>query len=442
MTLASFMRHPDQTGYNAPSWQKTLSGYGSPGLPRSQFVRGIPIGPGLQLISSKDKPGMNYNFDELPDRRSTESAKWLWFGEDMLPMWVADMDFRSPEPVIRALQERVAHGVFGYPLEPKGLREAVVNWLGARQGWQVNASDVLMIPGVVTGLNVAAQSMLSADDGILIQPPVYMPFLDIPRLAGATRQDATLTLDSDGTYSIDWDAFERAITPQTRMFILCNPHNPVGRVFTRAELEHIAEICLRHDLLICSDEIHSDLVFSGHRHIPMASLSPEVAQRTITLLAPSKTFNIAGLSCSVAIISDPELRKRFNQGHRGLMHGVNVLGLTASLAAYQEGAEWLDQLMVYLEGNRDLLYQFANHKLPGARMANPEGTYLAWIDCREMGIGDKPAAFFKEKARVVVTEGSAFGPGGDGFIRLNFGCPRPMLVEALEKMRAAVLKNQ
>ena len=383
---------------------------------------------------------MIYNFDELPDRRNTESAKWLYFGADKLPMFVADMDFRSPEPVIRALQERVAHGVFGYPMEPKGLRDAARNWLNARHDWQVGAESLMFVPGVVTGLNVAAQGLVNAGEGILIQPPVYMPFLTIPGHAGATRQDAILVREPDGSYSIDWDAFEQAILPHTRMFILCNPHNPVGRVFTRAELERMAEICLRHNLLICSDEIHCDLVFSGYKHIPIASLDPEVARRTITLLAPSKTFNIAGLSCSVAVITDPELRKRYHHGDRGLVHGVNLLGLVAARAAYQEGAEWLDQLMVYLENNRDWLYDFANHELPGASMIQTEGTYLAWIDCREMGIGDKPAEFFKDHASVIVTEGSAFGPGGEGFIRLNFGCPRSMLVEALEKMRAAVTK--
>ena len=383
---------------------------------------------------------MIYNFDELPDRRSTESAKWLYFGEEMLPMFVADMDFRSPEPVIQALQERVAHGVFGYPLEPKGLRDAVVNWLAERHDWQVSPESVLFVPGVVTGLNVAAQGMVKAGEGILVQPPVYMPFLTIPGHAGATRQDAILARDSDGCYQMDWDAFEQAITPQTRMFILCNPHNPVGRVFTRAELERMAEICLRHDMLICSDEIHCDLVFPGNKHIPIASLDPEVARRTVTLLAPSKTFNIAGLSCSVAVVSDPELRKRYLHGDRGLVHGVNLLGLVAARAAYQEGAEWLDQLMVYLESNLDWLEHFVNHELPGASMARPEGTYLAWIDCRQMGIGNKPAEFFKEYAHVVVTEGSAFGPGGEGFIRLNFGCPRSMLVESMERMRAALGK--
>jgi cysteine-S-conjugate beta-lyase len=391
---------------------------------------------------------MIYNFDELPDRRGTESAKWKFYGEEVLPMWVADMDFVSPEPVIRALQERVAHGVFGYPMEPEGLRAAVVDWLAGRHHWQVAPEDLVLVPGVVSGLNIAAQALAEPNDGILIQPPVYMPFLTVPRNAQAVRQEALLHEEPDGTYAIDWDIFEAAISTAqtagaapTRMFILCNPHNPVGRVFTRSELERMAEICLRHNLLILSDEIHSDLVFSGHQHIPLASLSPEVAARTITLLAPSKTFNIAGLACSVAVIHDPELRKRFSNGSRGMVHGVNLLGQVAALAAYRDGHEWLDQLMVYLEGNRDWLDDFVHRELPGVRMARPEGTYLAWLDCRAAGLGDSPYKFFKDHARVAVSEGSAFGKGGEGFVRLNFGCPRPMLVEALERMRAALLEH-
>ena len=382
---------------------------------------------------------MKYNFDQLPDRRGTESVKWHYFAEDVLPMWVADMDFVSPEPVIRALQQRVAHGVFGYPQEPRELREAVVNWLASRHGWVVAPDDLVFIPGVVTGLNMAAHALVEAGQGVLIQPPVYMPFLGVPRNAQATRQDARLAQAADGSYVIDWDVFEKAILPETKMFILCNPHNPVGRVFTRPELERMAEICLRNNIVICSDEIHSDLLFSGQKHIPMAAISPEVAQNTITLLAPSKTFNIAGLACSVAVIQNPELRKRFEKAHGGMVHGVNVLGLTAAQAAYCEGKEWLDQLLVYLEGNRDYLFDFVLNELPGVKMVKPEGTYLAWLDCRELDIAERPCEFFIEKARVALNDGRAFGKGGEGFVRLNFGCPRPMLQEALERMRAALL---
>jgi cysteine-S-conjugate beta-lyase len=381
---------------------------------------------------------MIYNFDELPDRQSSESIKWHYFEPDVLPMWVADMDFRSPEPVIRALQERVAHGVYGYPGDISGLSDTIVERLARMYNWQISPEDLVLMPGVVTGFNMAAHAYLNPGDGLLIQPPVYMPFLTTAKNAGGISQEAGLARCADGTYSIDMQAFEAAITDQTRMFLLCNPHNPVGRVFTPAELEYMAQACLRHNLVICSDEIHCDLVFSGHRHTPIAALSPEIAQRTVTLMAPSKTFNIAGLGCSFAVIQNPELRKQFQQAGGGMVHFVNLLGLVAGRAAYQEGQEWLDQLLAYLEGNRDYLVRFVNEQLPGVKMACPEGTYLAWLDCRAAGIPGKPAEFFLKKARVGVNGGEAFGAGGEGFVRLNFGCPRSMLAEALERMKRAL----
>lgn len=385
---------------------------------------------------------MIYNFDEMPDRKHTESIKWNYYAGDVLPMWVADMDFVSPEPVVRALTERVSHGVFGYAGDLPGLRETIVERLAERHHWQVAPSDLVFIPGVVTGFNMAAHAIVGQHEGVLIQPPVYMPFLSVGDNVQGIRQDAELVHHADGYYEVDWDAFEAAITPQTRMFLLCNPHNPVGRVYTPQELERMAEICLRHKLVICSDEIHCDLVFSGHQHTSIASLSPETAQNTITLLAPSKTFNIAGLSCSVAVIPDPQLRKRFQRANLGLVHGVNVLGLVAAKAAYQDGQEWLDQLLAYLEGNRDFLVRFVAEELPGIRMFCPEGTYLAWLDCRGAGILENAADFFKEKARVGLNTGEAFGEGGKGFVRLNFGCPRSMLEEALQRMKQALLGEQ
>lgn len=381
---------------------------------------------------------MIYDFDALPDRKSTESIKWHYFDDDVLPMWVADMDFVSPEPVVRALQERVAHGVFGYAMDVPGLRETIVERLAERYGWQIQREDIVLIPGVVTGFNMAAHAFVGGGGGLLIQPPVYMPFLTAARSANGVRQDAQLTWCEGGRYEVDWAAFEATITEHTRMFLLCNPHNPVGRVFTRAELEKAAEICLRHNLVMCSDEIHADLIYSGCKHIPLASLSEEISQSTITLMAPSKTFNIAGLSCSFAVIQNPELRKRFEQAHQGLVHGVNLLGLVAARAAYQEGQEWLDQLLVYLEGNRDLLYRFVQEELPGVKMFRPEGTYLAWLDCREAGITENAGDYFLKNARVGLVDGEAFGNGGAGFLRLNFGCPRPMLMEALERMKKAL----
>ncbi|HEX9028847.1 MAG TPA: PatB family C-S lyase [Anaerolineales bacterium] len=391
---------------------------------------------------------MNYNFDQFPDRRSTESVKWNTFGPDVLPMWVADMDFVSPAPVIQALRQRVEHGIFGYPqgIGPDAsglseLRQAVVSWLARRHGWTVLPEDLMLVPGVVTGVNLACHTLATPGGGVLVETPVYTPILDAPHQAGMKRQEVELTRLPGGSYAIDWEAFERAITPETRLFILCNPHNPVGRAFTREELARMAEICLRHGVKICSDEIHCDLTYTNSRHIPLASLSPEIARNTITLIAPSKTFNLAGLECSFAVIPNPELRKQYAQSGKGLVGWVNLMGMVAAKAAYSQGQEWLDQLLVYLEGNRDFLREFVRQELPGIQMAPPEATYLAWLDCREAGLAD-PYRFFLENAQVACNDGKIFGQGGDGFVRLNFGCPRAMLTEALERMKQALLSKR
>jgi len=384
---------------------------------------------------------MKYDFDLLPDRLHTESVKWRVFDEDVLPMWVADMDFRSPEPVIRALQERVTHGVFGYAMEMPELRETIQNRLLERYHWTVASEDIVLLPGVVKGFNMACHMFSEEGGSALIQTPVYSPFLSAPANAGLERQEMELTRAEDGSYQIDFDRFEAAITSQTRLFILCSPHNPVGRVFRKDELERMAEICLRHNVVICSDEIHCDLIFSGQRHYPTASLSPEIAQSTITLMAPSKTYNIAGLDCSFAVIQNPDLRRRFHAAGKGLVGHVNLMGLVAALAAYQDGQDWLNQALTYLEANRDHLCQAVNQELPGVRVASPEGTYLAWLDCRGAGIAGSPHRFFLDKARVAMNDGAAFGKGGEGFVRLNFGCPRSMLDEALARMKHALLNN-
>ena len=383
---------------------------------------------------------MIYDFDTLPDRRATESFKWNAYPADVLPMFVADMDFVSPQPVIDALQRRVAHGVFGYPggmlRDLPDLKETLIERLQRLYGWTIHAEDILLVPGLVTALNQAVQACVPANRGVLVQTPVYPPFLTLAKNAGVLDQRVGLSRDDQsGRYSVDGAAFEAALTPETRMFVLCNPHNPVGRAFRRQELERMAEACLRRDVLICSDEIHCDLVYSGVQHLPIASLSAEIAQRTITLMAPSKTYNLAGLECSVAIIPNPELRKQYQQASRGLMGWVNIMGLAAAQAAYAQGQEWLDQVLVYLEGNRDFLYEYVQRELPGIHMVKPEATYLAWLDCRGLGLKEDPYHFLLREARVAFNQGSNFGEGGDGFVRLNFGCPRSMLLEALERVR-------
>jgi cystathionine beta-lyase len=382
-----------------------------------------------------------YNFDVIVERRCTDSIKWREYNrngnEDVLPLWVADMDFTVPEPVVEALHERVAHGIFGYGETPDGLREVIQDRLALMYGWSVEADDIFFLPGVVTGFNLACAAIGRAGDEVLVEPPVYPPMLTGPGNAGRICTVVPLA-EGRERYEHDFDAFEAAITERTALFLLCNPHNPVGRVFERAELERLAELCLRHDVLICSDEIHCDLVFRGHPHMPIAALSPEVAARTITLFAPSKTFNVPGLSCSVAVVQDPDLRARLRRAGAGIVSHVNVLGYTAALAAYRDGQPWLDALLTYLEVNRDYVVDYAANHLPGITCHAPEGTYLAWLDCRGANIPGNPDEFFLREARVALNDGADFGPGGEGFVRLNFGCPRAILTEALERMREAL----
>jgi cystathionine beta-lyase len=380
---------------------------------------------------------MPCDLDQIIDRRGTCCYKWDRYPEDVLPLPVADMDFVSPEPVLRALHQRIDHGVFGYTDAPLALYDVIRERLDALYGWEVTKEQILFLPGVVVGFNLACHAIGEPGDAVLVQPPVYGPFLSAPGNARRVLQCAELER-TRRRYEVDFDAFEAAITDRTRIFILCNPHNPVGRVYERGELERMAEICLRHDVVICSDEIHCDLLFRGHEHIPIASLAPEVAHKTITLMAPSKTFNIAGLKCAFAVIQDEALRKRYRAAHAGLVSGINLFGYAAALAAYSEGQEWLLQVLSYLERNRDLLLDYVTKELPGIEMVVPEGTYLAWLDCRAAGIPGKPGAFFLEAARVALNDGEWFGPGGEGFVRLNFACTRALLQEALERMRGAL----
>lgn len=381
---------------------------------------------------------MPCNFNFIPDRRNTECAKWRQYDEGVLPMWVADMDFLSPEPVIRALRERVEHGIFGYPCEPDELKHVIIDHLAKKYQWSVEPEQIVLMPGVVNGFNLACQAVAKPGEGVLIQTPVYAPFFSAQRHAGAFSQQVELTRLDNGNYGIDFEKFEQAITDQTRIFILCNPHNPVGRVFRPDELEKMAEICLRHGVIICSDEIHCDLLYSGYQHFPIASLQPEISKNTITLMAPSKTYNIAGLSCSFAVIQNADLRQTFQNASRGLISEVNILGRVAALAAYKEGQPWLDELLCYLEANRDFLYEYICREFPGISMGLPEATYLAWLDCRQSGIQGSPYDFFLEKGRVAMNKGDDFGKNGQGFVRLNFGCPRSLLVEALERMKKAL----
>ncbi len=387
---------------------------------------------------------MTYDFDRLVDRRHTDSSKWRKYGPDVLPLWVADMDFQSPEPVIRALRERVEHGVFGYlTFEQPEFHELFADRLLKRYGWRVSPDAVVLIPGVIPGFNVAGRILSTPGDGLVLQTPVYPPILRAASSIGLTREEAPLARRTNGRYEVDIDAFTAAIRDRTRLFLLCNPHNPVGRVFTRDELTSLAQVCLRRGLAIVADEIHCELTLGSQRHTPIASLDPEIAEQTITLMAPSKTFNLAGLKCSVAVIPNAALREKFVNGRIDLVQTVNVLGYTAAFAAYRDGQPWLDELLRYLEANRDFVTEYVRTRLPGVAMYPPEATYLAWLDCRNAGeAGRDPYTFFLERARVALNDGALFGPGGAGHVRLNFGCPRSMLAKALDQMRDALTADR
>lgn len=378
------------------------------------------------------------DFDQIIDRRGTGSAKWERYG-DALPLWVADTDFRAPQPVIQALQHRVDHGIFGYTFPPSDLVEAVQAWLRDRHGWQVKSEAISFTPGVMRGVNLAARAVGEAGAGIVVQPPVYYPFFQVAPNSGRSMRQAEIPL-VDGRYEIDFDAFKEAISDQTCLFLLCNPHNPIGRVFTRAELERMAQICLEQGVVICSDEIHSDIVFSGHQHVPIASLAPEIARQTVTCFAPSKTFNIPGLACSVMVVENVELRKRIEEIGAGLVAGSDLMGYAAARAAYRDSAGWLDQLLSYLEANRDYLFDFVQTRLEGVHMTSPDATFLGWLDCRDARIPEdqSPHQFFLSEAQVALNDGATFGTGGDGFVRINFGCPRSTLAEALQRMERAL----
>ena len=375
-----------------------------------------------------------YDFDEIIDRRGTASEKWDKYRErDIIPLWVADMDFRSAPQIIDALHERVSHGVFGYTAPPEGLAQAVIGSLQEEFGWQVQKEWITWLPGLVTGLNVACRAVGEPGDDIITFTPVYPPFMSAPPLSGRNVVEVPLSCE-DGRWGLDLDALERSVTSRTSQLLLCSPHNPVGRVWTLQELTALADFAARRDLVICSDEIHAGLVLQeGVRHIPIATLSPETSRRTITLLAPSKTFNVPGLGCSFAVISDDALRRAFRKAMGRIVPHVNLLGYTAAEAAYRHGEQWRRELIGYLRGNSDLVAREAA-TMPGLKAFPVEATYLAWMDVRETGIED-PVRFFEE-AGVGLSGGADFGL--PGYVRLNFGCRRALLAEALRRMRVAL----
>jgi len=371
-----------------------------------------------------------FTFEQGVDRRGSDSIKWnKYAGRDIIPLWVADMDFAAPQPVLDALHRRLEHGVLGYAAPTPSLVEATLAYLDTNYGWKVEPEWLVWLSGVVTGLNLACRVV---DGGVITATPVYPPFLSAPKLSGRELTSVPLKLTDEG-WCMDLDAMQAALKADTRLWLLCHPHNPVGRAWSDEELRAFAGFCRRHDLIVCSDEIHCDLILDAERrHLPLACVDDEIARRSITLMAPSKTFNIPGLACAFAVIPDAGLRRRFTGAARGIVPDVNVLGFVAAEAAFREGADWHRGLIDTLRRNRDRV-EAAVAAMPGLTMTHVEATYLAWIDARGLGVDD-PVAFF-EAAGVGLSNGADFGL--PGWVRLNFGCPGATLEAALQRMEQA-----
>jgi cystathionine beta-lyase len=385
----------------------------------------------------------NSSFSYLASRKNSLATKWHVYADDVLPLWVADMDVRAPDAVLEALSDRVKHGVFGYdPHDSLELRELIAERLLNRFAFQIEPSDVVLLPAVIPALNLACLAFAAPGERVLVQDPVYPPIHLAPKITKRQLVTAKITCDSQRRSLHDWDDFDRGLDGSTKLFILCNPQNPTGRVFARDELERIGRACAARDIVICSDEIHCDLVFAPNQHIPIASLSKELADRTVTLMAPSKTFNVPGLGCAFAVITNPALRAQFLGASQGLLGHPSPFGFIGAIAAYRDGQKWYDDVMEYLAQNRAIVAEFVHERMPQIRVNAPEGTYLAWLDCSETPIASNPFDHFLKVARVALNEGPSFGPQGKSHVRLNFACDRAILIEALERMEASLAADK
>ena len=384
----------------------------------------------------------NYNFDELVDRTNTNSIKYdareQFFGTgDLLPLWVADMDFKTPDFIIQALKQRLEHEVLGYTFRGDTYSEAIVNWLDQRHGWKIEKEWISFSPGVVAGLTLAIDTYSKPGDEVIVQPPVYFPFFDSVKGTGRQMVENPLKL-VDGRYTFDLEDLKSKITPKTKMLLLCNPQNPGGMVWTKAELEALATICLENKVLIVSDEIHSDLVFNGHRHIPLPTLSEEIANNCVVCMAGSKTFNIAGLTTSFVVIPNKKLFVRYERTLKvPHLHMGNIFGSLALETAYREGGAWVDQMMDYLQENYRFLESFLKEHLPQVVPMKPEATYLIWLDFSAFNLSDEKLNDKLIQAGVGLNRGVQFGKQGSGYMRINIGCPKATLEQALIRMKEA-----
>ncbi|HOL51756.1 MAG TPA: PatB family C-S lyase [Bacillota bacterium] len=388
---------------------------------------------------------MEYDFDQVLDRRNTNCEKWDYLEEhfgraDVLPMWVADMDFPSPPEVVQAIQERAKHPSYGYTGTSDSFFDSIVGWMDRRHGWAIEREWISTTPGVVPGLAASVLAFTEPGDNVIVQSPVYPPFFRVVENNGRRLLNNELVRVGD-RYEMDWDDLEAKLGEGAKLLLLCSPANPVGRVWSEEELARISEMCVAHGTVIASDEIHSDIIYSWARHTPFGALSPEAAENSVTFVAPSKTFNVPGLSTSVAIIPNSDLREGFNRVLSGLGLGTNLFGITALEAAYTYGDRWLDDAIAYIEENLRFMVEFLGRQVPEIRVVPPEGTYVIWLDCRGLGLDpDALHRFMVEEARVGLSDGTFFGLGGEGYQRINIACPRPILREGLERIASAAVR--
>ncbi len=379
---------------------------------------------------------MSFDFDTIHPRLGTGSTKWSRYPEDVLPMWIADMDIAAPPAILTALHERLDQQMLGYSVARPEVREAIINDLWDKYAWRVQPDELLFLPGVEPGFNMALHAFVQPGQSVVLQTPNYAPLRHAAGNWNLPKIEVPFELNDQGEYLTPLPALRQALQGAGAL-LLSNPHNPLGKVFPREELLAVANACLEQGTLIISDEIHAELCFDGRRHIPTASLSPEIARRTITLMSASKAYNVAGLKTCFAIVQDPIIRERFNKARCGMVDSVSPLGLEATWAAYSQCGEWLEALVVYLQGNRDYLLDAVQKRLPGVVMHAPQGTYLAWLDCSALGLDD-PQRFFLEQAKVGLSAGVEFGDDSQQFVRLNFGCPRALLEEGIARLERAL----
>ena len=387
---------------------------------------------------------MNYNFDEVIDRSNSdcskiENLKPLFGREDIIPLWVADMDFKSPPAITRALMKRVEHGVFGYTVQSEDYFNSIINWLNKRYNWIVSKEDINYLPGVVKGFSIAIEVFTEVGDNIIIQPPVYHPFRLMTKALNRKVVNNPLILEN-GQYRMDFDGLRKIVSEKScKMLILCNPHNPGGRVWSEEELKELSEICFENEILVVSDEIHSDLALPGFIHTPFAKVSAEAENNSITLMAPSKTFNIAGIVSSYAVISNKEIRDKYHSfvKKRGLDEG-NLFAYTATVSAYNECDVWLDEMLNYVQSNVDFVDSYLKNNIPEIKAILPEASFLIWLDCRSLNLSQNELVkLFVDKAGLALNDGSIFGSGGEGFMRLNVGSPKSILEKALSNLKNA-----